>query len=499
VTRRTLLRTGAAGVGALAGGALLAACGASGSAVSTGAATTALAPTTTTAVSSVAPKTTASAAAAPTSSAAAAVQTASSTATSTSTSVVASVSAPGTKGVTLTYCSPDSPGRYAAENAIFDGFTKANPNISVQIVSPGASWTNVEEKLKTSIAAGTPLNFYQNGWGFWFDVEPALMDLTPLLARDKIDPMKAFVPSAVEFFTLNGKIWGLPLVGISVDALAYNQDLFDAAGLPHLPTNPDDPSFTMDKFLEYAQKLTKVDQLHFGFGGSVGGGEIDGIERPTYFGGAPWDDTSHKALLDQPPAIAGLQFFKDLRDKYQVQPNAQQVQAIGAPKGQNIFTSGKIGMQVIYGYIPKLTFTWAIAPLPHSASKNVSGRAYPQTLQATKTALSEQTWKLFTWLIIPTNAAHFPLSAHYAVSPVIGASDLAVQAYKDQVGVDPAAFQAMAEHAGLEAAGMYRYPGWNTVNKWMDDNFPNFDNGKESASDYGKTATAFINANLVKG
>jgi len=131
---------------------------------------------------------------------------------------------------------------------------------------------------------------------------------------------------------------------------------------------------------------------------------------------------------------------------------ADQVKAIGAHG--DVFTSGKIGMQVIYGYVPKLTFKWAIVPLPHSAPKNISGRAYPQTLQATQTPTSEQTWTLFKWMIVPANAARFPLSAHYAVSPVVGASDLAKKAYLDQVGVDPSAFQAMADRAGLEAGGV---------------------------------------------
>lgn len=472
--------------------ALLAACG--GATTTTGSATTAQAAPATASVAGSA-SVAARATPAPTTSASAATTAA--MAISTVSSVSASGAAPASKVATLTYCAPDSPGRYDAERAIYADFTKANPGIQVEIVSPGASWTSVEEKLKTSIAGGDPLSFYQNGWGFWFDVQPALMELTPLLARDKIDPHTTFVPTAVDFFTLNGKIWGLPLVGISVDALAYNVDMFNAAGLAALPTNPDDPSFTMDRFLEYAQKLTKANPPQYGFGGTVGGGEIDGIERPTYFGGGPWDDTAGKALLDQPPALQGLQFFKDLRDKYHVQPTADQVKALGA-KG-NVFTSGKIGMQVIYGYIPKLNFTWAIVPLPHTGSKNTSGRAYPQTLQATKTPVSDQTWTLFKWLSVPANAARFPLSAHYAVSPVIGASGLAVQAYKDQVGVDPAAFQAMADRSGFEAGGMYRYPGWITVNKWMDDNFKNFDSGKQSAADYGKAATDFINANLKKG
>jgi len=81
----------------------------------------------------------------------------------------------------------------------------------------------------------------------------------------------------------------------------------------------------MEKFLEYAEKLTQPDKLVFGFGGTVSGdGNIGGITGGTYFGQGPWDDKTQKAQMDQPGAIQGLQFFKDLRDKYKVQPNSDQ-------------------------------------------------------------------------------------------------------------------------------------------------------------------------------
>jgi ABC-type glycerol-3-phosphate transport system substrate-binding protein len=321
-----------------------------------------------------------------------------------------------------------------------------------------------------------------------------MVEFTSYLARDKMDPQKIFIPLAIDYFTQGGKLWAMPLVGISVDALAYNQDLFEANGLAYPPSDPTDASWTMETFLEYAQKLTKADKLQFGFGGSPGGDDTGGQERPTYFGQWPWDDKAQKSMMDQPKAVEGMQFFKDLRDKYSVQPNAAQVKSISA-KG-NIFTSAKIGMQVIYGYVPRQTFRWAIAPLPHSNSTNIAGRQYAQPLQATKTALLEQTWTLLKWLSVPAHAARFPLSAHYAVSPVIGASALAISTYKEQIGVDPTAFQQMADRSDPQV--QERYLGWNQVGDWMGKNFPLFDQGKLSAADYGKAATDYINANLLK-
>ncbi|HEY8741452.1 MAG TPA: extracellular solute-binding protein [Chloroflexota bacterium] len=286
------------------------------------------------------------------------------------------------------------------------------------------------------------------------------------------------------------------VVGISQDALAYNKDLFDAAGLQPPPLDPTDASWTMDTFLQYAQKLTNVGKLQFGFGGTLAGFDTGGVTRGTYFDQGPWDDAAQKAQVDQPGAVQGLQYFKDLRDRYQVQPNADQVKSIGA-KG-DVFTSGKIGMQVIYGYVLKQNFNWGIAAMPHTGSKNMSGRQYAQCLQGVKTPLSDQTWTLFKWLMQPANAARFPLTAHYAVSPVNNASTLAQQTYQAQVGVDPQAFVLMSQHSQVSAWGMLKYPGWTTVNTWLGKNFPAFDTGKQTAADYGKAATDFINTNLVQ-
>ena len=47
---------------------------------------------------------------------------------------------------------------------------------------------------------------------------------------------------------------------ISADAMAYNLDLFEAAGVKAPPQDPDDRSWTMEAFLDYARKLTKGTQ-----------------------------------------------------------------------------------------------------------------------------------------------------------------------------------------------------------------------------------------------
>jgi len=501
LTRRGILRVAGVAAG-VAGATLLAACGGT---VGTSTASSAAAPTTgaapSSAASSLASTSAAGASAAATSatlSSALSVSSSSSPAASTRAAPASSASsAAGQKGATLTYMSPDTQGRHEVEQAIYNDFTKAQPGVAVEIVSGGTSWTTLTDKLTAMVAGGTPPDFYQNATGNWLSIQSVLVELSGRLAQAKLDPQKIFAPQAIQIFTDRaGKVWALPLVGISQDALAYNQDLFDSAGLPHPPVEPSDQSWTMELFLEYAQRLTKPDQSQFGFGGTVGGADTGGDERPTYFGQGPWDDQAQKALMDQPLAAQGLQFFKDLRDRYKVAPTAEQIKSIGAHG--DVFTSGRIGMQVIYGYVLKQSFKWGLAALPHSSPQNVSGRQFAQPLYTVQTPRTDLTWQLMQWLLVPANAARFPPSGNYAVSPVVGASDLAMQTYQHQVGVDPQAFLLMSQHSHVSSWGMPKYPGWNKVSDWLTQNFPAFDQGKQTAADYGKAASAYIDANLLQ-
>ena len=480
LSRRAVLRLGAA-ASAGVGTALLAACGGTAAVATSSASVT----TVTATVTQVQTQTVASTV----------VVTSNQVSTAT---VTVTASAPAPKTALIQYMSPDDSGRHDAEQAIFNDFAKQTPGMAVEIVSGGTSWDTLQEKLKTTIAAGQPINVFQNGWGSWGDFEDSLMELSSLFSRDKMDPYQIFVRAAVDTFMDKGKLWGFGIVGVSQDALAVNFDMLDAAGLAHPPVDPNDASWTMDKFLEYAQKLTKPDKLEFGYGGSNGGFDTGGMTRGTFFGQGPWDDTAQKAQMDQPGQITGLQYFKDLRDKYKVQPDADQAKAIAAPQGQNIFASGKIGMQAIYGYVLKQNFKWGLVALPHTGAQNISGRGYCMPFMGTKAPLSEQTWTLFKWAMQAANAQRFPMTAHYAISPVLNASDAAKKAFQDQVGVDPTAYELQSQHSHVSAWGMLKYANFNKVSTWLTQNFKNFDTGQQTAEDWGKAATQYIDGNLTK-
>ena len=170
--------------------------------------------------------------------------------------------------------------------------------------------------------------------------------LSDYVRQDKIAFERMFVPDHVDHITIEGKIYGWPIV-ISADALAYNKDLFDARGLAHPPVNTGDTTWTMEKFLDVAQKLTRNDGQVFGFGGTRSG--YDRFTDGTNWGQAPWDGA--RSSFDGPLWQQAEQFWLDCIHKWHVQPTAAERPSIAPPSGP-FFFNAKTGMDVVFAAPP---------------------------------------------------------------------------------------------------------------------------------------------------
>ena len=85
---------------------------------------------------------------------------------------------------------------------------------------------------------------------------------------------------------LRAKILGMPIT-MSVDAMAYNVDLFEANGINPLPVDLDDTDWNMETFLDLATKLTNDDRTQFGHGGGITCSNGGGIGTGTFWGAGP--------------------------------------------------------------------------------------------------------------------------------------------------------------------------------------------------------------------
>lgn len=255
-TRRRLLTVLGSGLAI----PLLAACGGVAStSVSTAAAATAPATTAPTAVSAAASSiSTASTSVAATSSGATTSSVAASTrvATTSSKASAAAATAPA-KGKTAVEFWQWGSGYQTG----FEGWAKtySDRNSSVQVnVTKYA--TNNNQKITVAIAGGTgPDAYLSDSDGFknraFAGLEGSIDDLT---SRDKTatDNLKAMLPSAVDWYTFQGKRFGLPW-DYSAGVVLYNLDLLHPAGLtPPAELAKDPKQWTWDTLQQYATKLT---------------------------------------------------------------------------------------------------------------------------------------------------------------------------------------------------------------------------------------------------
>ncbi|MGH2353451.1 MAG: ABC transporter substrate-binding protein, partial [Chloroflexota bacterium] len=251
---------------------------------------------------------------------------------------------------------------------VFQKLNDERKDVQVEVRPGTGSYQTHREKIILEHVAGTPTDFYDNGWGPWTDMvdKGVILDLTPFTKRDKVNLDATFIPETVNAWSYQDKLYAWPHA-VSGDCLAVNKGLFDATGLKYPPVNPEDKTWTMDKFLEYAQKMTRAPD-QFGWGGSINSYNVGGVTDGTYFGQLAWDDQKQKAMMNQPRFKQGLQFFLDLRHKWQVQPNTEQAASLIGPSKIDIFSSGRIGMNRPGGTIitqPPTEFPWMLVTIPY--------------------------------------------------------------------------------------------------------------------------------------
>ena len=141
---------------------------------------------------------------------------------------VAGVPSVSVADTTLEYWTWNNEGDYVkVDQAAVVRFQAANPGVTVKVTY--APFADYMTKLKASLAAGQPPAIFQVPWDSGFrDLAESgkLAPLSTVLASG----FPAISQSAKDFVSLNGEIWALPL-DLNTLQIAYNQDVFDAAGL----------------------------------------------------------------------------------------------------------------------------------------------------------------------------------------------------------------------------------------------------------------------------
>lgn len=123
-------------------------------------------------------------------------------------------------------------------------FQDVTPQIIVEVIHPGFT-ANFKD-----VAAGADCFQWFSTFNGAENLE-AILSLQPFLDADLSINEETFFPAALEAFTYQGQLWGIP-ADVAVNVIEFNKELFDAAGIKYPDFN-----WTTDDFVETAITLTQ--------------------------------------------------------------------------------------------------------------------------------------------------------------------------------------------------------------------------------------------------
>lgn len=293
---------------------------------------------------------------------------------------------PAAEQVTITVMQQNDPS-HNYFSKIGEDFTKLHPNVKIKYI--GVPYDNFDSKLQTMLASKTQpdITTHVQLMGFMDYYRKGLLtDLTPYIQKYGFDAKKDAIPDQImNMANVDGKQWGIPLNTFTT-VMLINKDLFDKAGVAYPPTDYGDTSWTFDKMVETAKKLTsgsgnnKIYGLYWAWNG---GGAM---QDPDYFGTSLFPADALKTgeatgnNFAQPDVIKAYQRIADLTFKDGVSPTPAYVTALAGSNSSDPFLSGKIAMEVEGSWglagINDTAFKVGVAAIPAGNNPKVRAVTY---------------------------------------------------------------------------------------------------------------------------
>jgi len=260
----------------------------------------------------------------------------------------------------LQFASWGSQSEVAILKPILAEFEKENPDIKVNFMHIPQNYFQKIHLLFASNLA--PDVIFMNN--LYLPIYANAGMLEELNSRTVEQSKSLFFKKSLQALSYKDKLYAIPR-DVSNLVIYYNKDIFDKYNVKY-------PSkyWTFDDFLITAQKLTKDT-------GGDGKMDIWGVsfeEEPALFylpylmsqGGGILSDDLKTSIIDSPESKKGLQFYSDLRNKYQVAPT--KAQSASATMTQ-MFLQGQIAMQLsgrwlVPKYREDAKFDWNVINFP---------------------------------------------------------------------------------------------------------------------------------------
>ncbi|BBH22882.1 sugar ABC transporter substrate-binding protein [Paenibacillus baekrokdamisoli] len=361
------------------------------------------------------------------------------------------------KPVTITYYTIDSPDRTFVEKLIPD-FQKRNPGIKVKVEK--APYEQFDSKLQTLIAGGNAPDVTSHyGYGGFAEYynKGMLLDMTDLIKEDGFDPSSSDynIPADImKIYTINNHTYGIP-INMYVTLMLYNKDMFDEAKVAYPPSDYEDKSWTFDKMVEAAKKMTVVSddisKTHYGV--DFTWAERD--NRPLYFGAEPYSaDTwtnggvPSSTHFDSPEVMAAYNKLFGLIFKDKVSPNTAWSKSVAGQNGDP-FVSGKIAMSIGGSWnlagANDFPFKVGVAAVPVGGNDKVRSTLYVDPLFILKD--SKHPKEALQWIkyLVTTDIQKQSIELSGGNPPVN--SEAAADYYSHFDGIDSAVIQQVYEGA----------------------------------------------------
>lgn len=278
-------------------------------------------------------------------------------------------------------------------------FMKENPDIKVEYTPVSGEYP---AKLLTMIAgdAAPDVFFIASDSYRSFQKRGVLLNLTEYFNKEM--DIDEFIPLARDKMLIDGGIYGVSSCDVS-PVLFYNKKLFDEAGLPYPPNDPE-KAWTWDKFVDIAKQLTvrkNGKTVQYG----VSGFTIEWVSAFSAMvksnGGQVFNEDYTELLLDSPEAKEALVEIKNLQRVYGVSPlviaNVQQ----GGISSTQMLQTGRLAMLVDGSWtlqqLAEMDFPLGIGVLPKFKEPVTIGQAHLYSAWV-KTKHPDEAWELIKFV-----------------------------------------------------------------------------------------------------
>lgn len=269
-------------------------------------------------------------------------------------------------------------------------FEAANPDVPVRLIHIPDKYPH-KVRLMGAARIMPDVLFMENQSLPGFAKRGALRDLGPFLKADAELKSDDFYKPVMDAMSWKGTLYGIPR-DLSNLVIYYNQDMFDAAGVPYPKAG-----WTYEDMVATAKKLTKGDS-QFGMGFSP---------FPLYWLPYLWSDgvdvmdpAMTRSTLLEPATLAALKRYADLRLEHKVAPTEAQM---GNARMSQLFAQRKIAMMisgrwVVPGFRKKLDFKWDVAPFPRGKVGSVVDADASGWSISASSRQPEKAWRLVRFL-----------------------------------------------------------------------------------------------------